>query len=344
MKEKITLKNVKKTYGKDNTVIEDMNFHVEEGSFTVLLGPSGCGKSTLLRMIAGLEEVTDGEILIDGVSMDGVEPGKRNVAMVFQNYALYPNMTVRQNIEFGLKNVKVPKLEREERIEQVTDSLGIADFLDRKPQNLSGGQRQRVALARALVKNPSVFLMDEPLSNLDAKLRSQIRMDLIELHRKLKTTFIYVTHDQVEAMSMGTEIVLLEKGKIKQSGSPREIYDSPDNIFSARFIGSPAMNILTTNPLTTKADLNHIGFRPETAKIVGSDYTPNEFNFSIKGEIVAQEILGDQKIIKLKSEFGDIQVKNFDIEEIPYGNCTVVVPRNDLHFFNESGDRMYLSN
>lgn len=199
MESKIVLENIEKSYGKEAPVIEGLNLEIGEGSFTVLLGPSGCGKSTTLRMIAGLEEETGGTLYIDGKDMKEVKPGDRDIAMVFQNYALYPTMTVRENIEFGLKNAGVAKKEREERICEVSRSVGLEEYLNRKPSALSGGQRQRVALARAMVKKPGVFLMDEPLSNLDAKLRSQLRTDLIELHNRLGSTFVYVTHDQVEA-------------------------------------------------------------------------------------------------------------------------------------------------
>ena len=196
MESKIVLQDIEKAYGKDAPVIEDLNLEIEEGSFTVLLGPSGCGKSTTLRMIAGLEQETKGTLSISGKDMKEVKPGDRGIAMVFQNYALYPTMTVKENIEFGLKNCKVPKAEREARIREVSMSVGLEEYLNRKPNALSGGQRQRVALARAMVKKPEVFLMDEPLSNLDAKLRTQLRTDLIELHHKLGSTFVYVTHDQ----------------------------------------------------------------------------------------------------------------------------------------------------
>ena len=244
MEEQIQLKQVKKQYeGSEEPVIENLNLTIRKGSFTILLGPSGCGKSTTLRMIAGLEALSEGELDIEGQDMDGVAPRDRDVAMVFQNYALYPTMNVRDNIEFGLKNAKVPKAEREHRIREVCDMTGLTEYLRRKPGALSGGQRQRVALARAMVKHPSIFLMDEPLSNLDAKLRSQLRSDLIELHHKMNATFIYVTHDQIEAMSMGTDIVLMNQGKIMQQGSPEEIYRTPQNGFTARFIGSPAINV-----------------------------------------------------------------------------------------------------
>ena len=223
----IQLKNVKKQFDKD-VVIENLNLDIEDGSFTVLVGPSGCGKSTTLRMITGLDDPTEGDIYIDGQKVNDVTPGKRDIAMVFQNYALYPTMTVRQNIAFGLENKKVPKEERDRRVKEICEIVGLTEYLDRKPSKLSGGQRQRVALARAMVKQPKVFLMDEPLSNLDAKLRAQMRVELIELHKRLGTTFVYVTHDQTEAMSMADTIVLMKDGYIVQQSSPRELYNNPN--------------------------------------------------------------------------------------------------------------------
>ena len=220
----IQLKNVTKKFG-DQMVIDDLNLSIEDGSFTVLVGPSGCGKSTTLRMITGLDEPTSGDIYIDGKKINDLTPGKRDIAMVFQNYALYPTMTVRENIEFGLENKKVPKEERKKRVQEICEVVGLTQYLDSKPATLSGGQRQRVALARAMVKQPKVFLMDEPLSNLDAKLRGQMRVELIGLHKKLGTTFVYVTHDQVEAMSMADDIVLMKDGYIVQQSSPRELYN-----------------------------------------------------------------------------------------------------------------------
>ena len=211
----IEFKNVTKKFG-NNTVIDRMNLSIKDGSFTVLIGPSGCGKTTLLRMIAGIGPQTSGKVLLDGKDISDLPPGKRNVAMVFQNYAIYPTMTVRENIEYGLKNNKVPADERNRRINDICEIVGILPYLDRKPSTLSGGQRQRVALARAMVKQPKVFLMDEPLSNLDAKLRVQMRTELIELHDRLKTTFVYVTHDQTEAMSMADHIILMNNGLIQQ--------------------------------------------------------------------------------------------------------------------------------
>ena len=253
----INLIHLRKDFGKE-TVIPDLNLEISDGSFTVLVGPSGCGKSTTLRMIAGLEKPSSGQILIDGQDVAHLGPGKRDLAMVFQNYALYPTMTVRKNIEFGLINKHVPKVERDALIAEVSDTVGLTPYLDRKPSQLSGGQRQRVALARAMVKKPKAFLMDEPLSNLDAKLRASMRVELIQLHQRLNTTFIYVTHDQTEAMSMGDTIVLMDKGIIMQQSTPKRMYHDPQNVFTAQFIGTPPMNILDSLLPDVK-----LGFRPE---------------------------------------------------------------------------------
>ena len=238
----IEFQNVTKSFGK-NVVIDHLNLTIEDGKFTVLVGPSGCGKTTLLRMIAGIGPQTSGKVIIGGKDVTQIQPGKRGVAMVFQNYAIYPTMSVRENIEFGLKNNRVPKEKRSQLVAEVSEKVGLTEYLDRQPGTLSGGQRQRIALARAMVKDPSVFLMDEPLSNLDAKLRVQMRVELIELHQKLRTTFVYVTHDQVEAMSMADTIILMNGGVIQQMASPAEIYKDPANLFTACFIGSPSMNI-----------------------------------------------------------------------------------------------------
>ncbi|QGG94734.1 ABC transporter ATP-binding protein [Actinomarinicola tropica] len=226
----------------DVVAVDHLTLDVEDGEFLVLVGPSGCGKSTALRMIAGLEEVTSGALLIGGEDVTDVEPQDRDLAMVFQSYALYPHKTVRQNIEFPLKSRKVPAAERAARAERAAGLLGLGDLLERRPAQLSGGQRQRVALARAIVREPRVFLMDEPLSNLDAKTRVQTRAELSELHETLGATFIYVTHDQVEAMTMGTRIAVLDGGRLQQVGTPDEVYDRPANLFVAGFIGSPPMN------------------------------------------------------------------------------------------------------
>lgn len=239
----VVLKNVCKSYG-DAHVIKDVSLTIPDGEFCVLVGPSGCGKSTLLRMIAGLEEITGGEVAINEKDVTDVEPKLRDIAMVFQSYALYPQMTVRENMGFALKMAKLPKAEISRKVEAAADLLGLGVLLDRLPKDLSGGQRQRVAMGRAIVRNPQVFLFDEPLSNLDAKLRTQVRGEIRELHRRLKTTSVYVTHDQIEAMTMGQMIVVLREGRIEQVGSPLELYDRPANLFVAGFIGSPEINQL----------------------------------------------------------------------------------------------------
>ncbi len=239
----LDIANVTKSYG-NVEVLHKVDISVAEGEFLVLVGPSGCGKSTLLNMIAGLEGITSGEIAIKGRAMNGVHPSKRNIAMVFQSYALYPNMTVGQNITFGLEMHGTPKPEREAAMKKVAAMLQIDKLLDRKPGQLSGGQRQRVAMGRALVRNPDVFLFDEPLSNLDAKLRVDMRTEIKKLHQSLKTTIVYVTHDQIEAMTLSTRIAVMNKGYVQQLGTPKEIYDTPANIFVATFMGSPAMNIV----------------------------------------------------------------------------------------------------
>ncbi len=225
-------------------VLNQTDISVRKGEFLVLVGPSGCGKSTLLNMIAGLETVTTGEIRIDGSRMNEVRPAERNIAMVFQSYALYPNMTVRGNISFGMEMHKIPKAEREEKIAQVAELLQITNLLDRKPGQLSGGQRQRVAMGRALTRDPAVFLFDEPLSNLDAKLRVDMRTEIKKLHQKLGTTIVYVTHDQIEALTLSTRIAVMFAGDVQQIGTPQQIYDDPANMFVAGFMGSPAMNLL----------------------------------------------------------------------------------------------------
>jgi multiple sugar transport system ATP-binding protein len=240
----LTLKNVCKKYPNGFEAVKDFNLEVEDQEFIIFVGPSGCGKSTTLRMIAGLEEITSGEFYIDGKLMNDVEPKDRDIAMVFQNYALYPHMTVFDNMAFGLKLRKVPKEEIKQKVEEAAKILDLEKLLDRKPKALSGGQRQRVAMGRAIVRNPKVFLMDEPLSNLDAKLRVQMRSEISALHNRLKATIIYVTHDQTEAMTLGTRIVVLKDGVIMQVDSPQKLYNEPDNLFVAGFIGSPQMNFV----------------------------------------------------------------------------------------------------
>ncbi len=339
---KIKIANLTKSYGKNAPVIKDMNLEIEDGSFTVLLGASGCGKSTLLKALAGLEDIDRGNIYFDEDEITQVAPGDRGIAMVFQNYALYPSMSVRQNIEFGLKNMKVPAEERKRRIQEVAAIVGLTEFLERKPQNLSGGQRQRVALARAIVKEPRVFLMDEPLSNLDAKLRTQIRTDLIELYRKLNTTFVYVTHDQIEAMSMGSKIILLKHGEIQQIGTPMDIYEKPANVYVAKFIGSPPMNILKSHQVYKEnqeySHIAFIGFRPEKTEL----FYNGDMNkvYAFEGEILARELLGDQ--VQYKVNLGEevVNIKTFNQTPLEYGKITFYIKKEDIHYFDVKENRL----
>ena len=238
----VILKGIKKIYDGGVTAVHDVNLHIQDKEFIVLVGPSGCGKSTTLRMVAGLEDISEGELWIDGNLVNDVEPKDRDIAMVFQSYALYPHMTVRDNLGFALKLKKVPKEEIAKKVEEVAEILDITQYLDRKPKALSGGQRQRVAIGRAMVRDPKVFLMDEPLSNLDAKLRNQMRAEIIKLRQRINTTFMYVTHDQTEAMTLGDRIVIMKDGYVNQIGTPQEVFGRPVNLFVAGFIGMPVMN------------------------------------------------------------------------------------------------------
>jgi ABC-type sugar transport system ATPase subunit len=288
---KVEFKNVSKAFD-GKKILDGFNLEIKDCEFLVLVGPSGCGKSTTLRLLSGLDSPTSGEIWMDGHSINRVDPKDRDIAMVFQNYALYPHMTVFENLAFGLKIRKVLKSEIEKRVREVARMLEIEGLLDRKPKALSGGQRQRVAVGRAVIRSPKVFLMDEPLSNLDAKLRVQMRGELLELQRRLKTTTLYVTHDQVEAMTMGDRIVVLHEGKIQQIGEPSQIYHSPANRFVAGFIGSPPMNFLERGHLT-------IGVRPEHIKIQSS----NEIKaWGIQGRFLLLEPLGGESLVHIDIE------------------------------------------
>lgn len=330
----IQLKNVTKKFGND-VVIDNLNLEIQDGSFTVLVGPSGCGKSTTLRMITGLDEPTSGDIFIDNHKINDLTPGKRDIAMVFQNYALYPTMTVRENIEFGLENKKVPKEERQKRVNEICEVVGLIEYLDRKPSTLSGGQRQRVALARAMVKQPKVFLMDEPLSNLDAKLRGQMRVELIGLHKKLGTTFVYVTHDQVEAMSMADDIVLMKDGYIVQQSNPRELYQNPNCIYAAQFIGTPQMNVIGDILL----DGMQLGFRPEKLYLQAID----EECITIKAKVVTKEMLGSETIYSLKSEYGPLMAKSeHEVEDD--SDLALSVPFSAMYLFDSQGKRAVMGN
>jgi len=257
----ITLENVNKSFG-EVQVIPDISLDIRDGEFIVFVGPSGCGKSTLLRLIAGLEDTTRGRILLDGQDMTDAPPARRGLAMVFQSYALYPHMSVRDNIAFPLKMAKAPKEVIDQKVEYAARTLNLSDYLDRRPRALSGGQRQRVAIGRAIVREPKAFLFDEPLSNLDAALRVNMRLEITELHQQLKTTMIYVTHDQVEAMTMADRIVVLNAGRVEQFGTPLELYRTPANRFVAGFIGSPKMNFVDGSE-AARHDAHAIGVRPE---------------------------------------------------------------------------------
>jgi len=267
---KVVLKNLTKKFD-EVVAVDNINSTIEDREFAVLVGPSGCGKTTTLRMIAGLEEITQGDIYIGDRLVNSVPPKDRDIAMVFQNYALYPHMNVYDNMAFGLKLRKTPKLEVQKRVMETAKILKIEDLLKRKPKQLSGGQRQRVALGRAIVRDPKVFLMDEPLSNLDAKLRVQMRTEIAKLHERLKATIVYVTHDQTEAMTMADKIIILKDGIVQQTGKPQEVYDRPDNMFVAGFIGSPAMNFLditVTEQMTLKGNIFELGTTDKVKKII----------------------------------------------------------------------------
>ncbi|MFZ5963683.1 ABC transporter ATP-binding protein [Thalassococcus sp. BH17M4-6] len=265
----VRLENVTKSFG-SLTVIPDLSLNVPDKSFTVLVGPSGCGKSTLLRLIAGLERPTSGTVRIGGTDVTEDEPSKRGISMVFQSYALYPHMSVARNIDFGLRISNVPTEERERRLAEAARILALEDYLDRKPSELSGGQRQRVAIGRSIVRNPKVFLFDEPLSNLDAALRTQMRVELAELHQSIDSTMIYVTHDQVEAMTLADQIVVMNKGRIEQIGTPMDLYDTPASVFVAGFIGSPKMNLLPGKAVG-RPDIATVGIRPEDVEVTDGD-------------------------------------------------------------------------
>ena len=320
----IVLKDIKKIYpGSREPVIEGLNLTIKDGSFTVLLGPSGCGKTTTLRMIAGLEDVTAGTITVDNRDITRMEPGDRNLAMVFQNYAIYPHMSVKGNIEFGLKNYKMTKEQIARRVTEVLELTGLTEFANRMPNQLSGGQRQRVALARAISKSPKAFLMDEPLSNLDAKLRNQMRSELIQMFKQMETTFVYVTHDQVEALTMATDIVVMHNGKIMQQGSPKEIYKNPQNIFVAQFIGDPGMNVFRLD------DGQFIGFKPRGLKTDGTGAV-----FSIEADLLTSEFLGFDYQYTYETGMGKIVMRSTEELE-PDNRYRLYVQDADLFFFDK---------
>lgn len=356
---KLLIRNLSKEYSGDVKAVKDFNLTIDDEEFIVFVGPSGCGKSTTLRMIAGLESISGGEILIDDKIVNSLHPKDRDIAMVFQNYALYPHMTVFGNMAFSLKLRKVPKKEIKERVLKAAKILDIESLLDRKPKALSGGQRQRVALGRAIVRDAKVFLMDEPLSNLDAKLRTQMRAEITKLHKELKTTTIYVTHDQTEAMTMATRIVVLKDGVIQQVGTPREIYAKPNNIFVGSFIGAPAMNFLEgilteaglditgtiiplpvdqINRLKTKGYMNKsivVGIRPEHIKLC-KEHTESENSYHFQTNIELAELTGSETILHVKLNTNEMVVKVDAVEPFESGqSIDMIFDFEHIHYFDE---------
>ena len=346
----LKFEDIDKSFG-ENNVISKFNLEVEKGKFIVLLGPSGCGKSTLLRMIAGLEKIDYGKILLENNLLNNLLPSKRQIAMVFQSYALYPHMNVFQNISFGLKSEKISKDQIKEKVIEAAKILKIENLLDRRPKELSGGQRQRVAIGRAITRNPKLFLFDEPLSNLDAALRSEMRVEISKLHKKLKSNIVYVTHDQIEAMTLADKIVIMNNGKIEQYGSPEDIYNNPKNIFVAEFIGNPKMNILK---IKTQDILNentfkllgkeikfensnfgkefYIGIRPEDISLEKN----SEITIDINVDLV--ENLGSEKIIYTYLNDAEIRIKSS--KNIKDKNITIYLPKNKLYLFDNNKNRI----
>jgi len=330
----IQLKQVTKSFG-DVQVIPPLDLTIEDGEFTVFVGPSGCGKSTLLRLIAGLEDITTGHIEIDGKDATDLVPAKRGLAMVFQSYALYPHMSVRKNIAFPLRMAKMDQAEIDRRVNAAAEVLNLADYIDRRPGQLSGGQRQRVAIGRAIVREPSAFLFDEPLSNLDAALRVGMRMEISELHKKLATTMIYVTHDQVEAMTMADKIVVLQAGVIEQVGSPLELYRTPRNTFVAGFIGSPKMNLITGDE-AAKHDATTIGIRPEHIDVV-------ESGGAWTGTVGVAEHLGSDTFFHIHNTglAEMLTVRAIGDVSLRHGDTIHLNPRlNEMHRFGADGLRI----
>ncbi|WP_116597023.1 ABC transporter ATP-binding protein [Primorskyibacter marinus] len=331
----VQIRKLNKYYGKMQALF-DVDLDVADGDFVVFVGPSGCGKSTLLRALAGLEGIDSGTVKIGGTDVSNAEPADRGLSMVFQSYALYPHMTVRQNMEFGMKVNGVAPAERTERIDEAARILQLTDYLDRKPSQLSGGQRQRVAIGRSIVKNPSVFLFDEPLSNLDAKLRVQMRVELEALHKQLAATMIYVTHDQVEAMTMADRIVVLNGGRIEQVGTPMEIYHTPDSKFVAEFMGSPAMNVFRHSgmrDIALRPEATYIGCRPEHMVIHPKG------GGNVDAVVSNKEQLGGENLLYLKLAGGLTLVARVDGDDQTAVNAEVGVefPSNRLHQFDQAG-------
>lgn len=345
----VSLKNVCKSFGAIQ-VIHEVDIEIDKGEFVVFVGPSGCGKSTLLRMIAGLEEITAGEVAINGRRVNELDPSKRSVAMVFQTYALYPHMTVDQNMGFGLRMNGMPKAEVAMRVEQAARVLQIEELLQRKPRQLSGGQRQRVAIGRAIVRNPEVFLLDEPLSNLDAELRVATRLEIAKLHQRLAgSTMIYVTHDQVEAMTLADKIVVLRKGRVEQVGAPMALYDNPANIFVAGFIGSPRMNFIALGAAPGKVrvledggsitlsgpavgEASTLGVRADQIEIVGAG------SGHLSGKVSVVERLGDSEFVYVNTQWDQELVVRVDGgTNLPVGRPVGLAFKGRTHFFDAEG-------
>ena len=326
----LSLRNIHKSFGSVE-VLTDINLEVDEGEFVIFVGPSGCGKSTLLRIIAGLEDATSGDVLIGDEWMNALPPSDRGIAMVFQTYALYPHLTVRKNMSLGLKQAKKSAEYIEERVGVAADMLELAPYLDRRPAELSGGQRQRVAIGRAIVRNPKLFLFDEPLSNLDAALRVNTRLEIANLHRELQSTIIYVTHDQVEAMTLADKIVVLQGGRIEQVGSPMNLYNDPDNLFVAGFIGSPAMNFLDAKLFDLPAEVKTVGLRPESISLADAG--------QISGVVSHLEHLGADTNVYVNIGEGLITVRILGQEEYEVGTTVHLDFATDDMFLFDSDDK-----
>jgi multiple sugar transport system ATP-binding protein len=328
----VTYEHVTKKFDSATAAVQDLTLDIADGEFMVLVGPSGCGKSTALRMLAGLEKVSDGRILIGERVVNNVAPQSRDIAMVFQSYALYPHMTVYDNLAFGLRNQKVPKKDIDRRVRRAAEILDLDPLIKRKPKQLSGGQRQRVALGRAIVREPAAFLMDEPLSNLDAKLRVQTRAEILKLQQELDTTTIYVTHDQVEAMTMGDRIAVMNYGVLQQVGKPEDLYRDPQNVFVAGFIGSPAMNLVPASLIDGAGGADRIaGFRPEHIDVANG--RPEGYTFDARVEVV--EYLGDEQLVHMTRKDTSLQAKIPVEEQIGTGeDRRFVVPRDKLLLFD----------
>ncbi|KAA5606286.1 ABC transporter ATP-binding protein [Roseospira marina] len=327
----IRLSNVSKTFGTQE-VIRDLNLNIEDGEFVVFVGPSGCGKSTLLRLIAGLEDVSDGRIEINGADVTDLAPARRGLSMVFQSYALYPHMSVRSNIAFPLRMAGLDKAAIDRKVAEAARVLNLTDYLTRKPRQLSGGQRQRVAIGRAIVREPTAFLFDEPLSNLDAALRVNMRLEISELHQQLGTTMIYVTHDQIEAMTMADKIVVLNKGVVEQVGSPMELYRTPANLFVAGFIGSPRMNFINGNE-AAKVGASVIGVRPEHMTM-----SPDDGRWC--GEVGVAEHLGSDTFLHVKVDgIGQITARAPGEIDLRHGEKIFLSPEpGKMHLFGQNGE------